>query len=120
MLSVCGYFDLIVGSSPGGGEVAETGYSGRDEGEGLVYFFFRREPGEGEADAGAGSGWGGGHGGEDVRGFGGAGLAGRAATDGEALEVEGDDEGFGFDVIEVEVGGVGDAGSSGSVDSALF
>ena len=43
-------------------------------------------------------------------GLGGAGLAGAAAGDGEALEVEGDDEGFGFYVVEVEVGGVGGAG----------
>ena len=47
-------------------------------------------------------------------------MAGGASADGEAFEVEGDDEGFGFDVVEVEVGGVGDAGSAGSVDAALF
>ena len=55
-----------------------------------------------------------------MRGFGGAGLAGGASADREALEIEGDDEGFGFEVIEVEVGGVGDAGSFGAVDAALF
>ena len=52
-------------------------------------------------------------------GFGGSGLAGAASADGEALEVEGDDEGFGFDVIEVDVGGVGDAGCSGAVDAGF-
>ena len=78
------------------------------------------EAGEGEADAGASACRGEAHGGEDVGGFGGAGLAGGASADGEALEVEGDDEGFGFDVIEVEVGGVGDAGGAFAVDAALF
>jgi len=40
----------------GGRQVAEVGYGGWDEGEGLVDFFLRRELGEREADAGAGSG----------------------------------------------------------------
>ena len=53
-------------------------------------------------------------------GFGGAGLAGGASADGEALEVEGDDEGFGFEVVEVEVAGVGDARCSGAVDAGFF
>ena len=105
---------------PGGGQVAEAGYGGGNEGEGVVDLFLGGEAGEREADAGAGSGRGEAHGGEDVRGFGGAGLAGRASGDREALEVEGDDQGFGFDVIEVEVGGVGDAGGSSSVDAAVF
>ena len=52
-------------------------------------------------------------------GFGGSGLAGAASADGDAFEVEGDDEGFGFEVIEVEAGGVADAGGAGSVDSGL-
>src|SRR5580704_13858417 len=69
---------------------------------------FVGEAGEREADAGSGASGGQAHGGEDVGGFGGAGLAGGASADGEALEVECDDEGFGFDVIEVEVGGIGD------------
>jgi hypothetical protein len=55
-----------------------------------------------------------------VRGFGGAGLAGGASADGEALEIEGDDEGFGLEVIEVEVAGVGDAGCFAAVDSGVF
>ena len=53
-------------------------------------------------------------------GFGGSGLAGAASADGEAFEVEGDDEGFGFEVIEVDVGGVADAGGAGSVDAGLL
>ena len=104
---------------PGGGELAEVGYGCGDEFEGVVYFFFGGEFGEGEADAGSGSGGGEAHGGEDVGGFGCAGLTGGASADGEALEVEGDDEGFGFEVIEVKVAGVGDAGGSGSVDAAV-
>ncbi len=59
------------------------------------------------------------HGGEDVGGFGGSGLAGAASADGDAFEVEGDDEGFGFEVIEIEAGGVADAGGVCSVDSGL-
>ena len=94
----------------GGGEFAEAGYGGGDDFEGFVDFFLGGEAGEGEADAGAGAGGGEAHGGEDVGGFGGAGLTGGASADGEALEVEGDDEGFGFEVVEVEVAGVGDAG----------
>ena len=52
-------------------------------------------------------------------GFGGAGLAGAASADGEALQVECDDEGFGFEVIEVDVGGVGDAGCACAVDACF-
>jgi crotonobetainyl-CoA:carnitine CoA-transferase CaiB-like acyl-CoA transferase len=47
-------------------------------------------------------------------------LAGGASADGEALEVERDDEGFGFEVIEVEVTGVGDPLRAGSVDAGVF
>ena len=46
-------------------------------------------------------------------------MAGAASADGKAFEVESDDEGFGFEVIEVEAGGVADAGGVGSVDSGL-
>ena len=56
---------------------------------------------------------------QDVGGLGGTGLAGAAAGDGEAVEVEGDDEGLGFDAVEVEVGGIGRAGGSGCVDSGV-
>ena len=109
-----GLFALI-----GGGQFAEAGYGGGDDLESFVDLFLGGEAGEGEADAGAGaSGWQA-HGGEDVGGFGCAGLAGGASTNGDALQVEGDDEGFGFEVIEVEVAGVGDAWCSGSVDSGL-
>jgi hypothetical protein len=103
----------------GGGEFAEAGYGGRDDFEGFVDLFGGGEAGEGEADAGSGSGGGETHGGEDVRGFGGAGLAGGASAGGDALEIEGDDEGFGFEVIEVEVAGVGDAGGVAAVDTGL-
>jgi len=104
---------------PGGGELAEVGYGCGDEFEGVVYFFFGGEFGEGEADAGSGSGGGEAHRGEDVGGFGGSRLAGAASADREALEVEGDDEGFGFNVVEVDVGGVGYARGSGTVDSGF-
>jgi hypothetical protein len=103
----------------GGGEFAEAGYGGGDNFESFIDLFCGGEAREGEADAGPGSGWGEAHGGEDVGGFGGAGLAGGASADGEALEVEGDDEGFGFEVIEVEIAGVGDAVCSSAVDSGL-
>jgi hypothetical protein len=103
----------------GWGEFAEAGYGGGNDFEGFVDFLLGGEAGEGEADAGAGAGGGQAHGGEDVGGFGCAGLAGGASAGGEALEVEGDDEGFGFEVIEVEVAGVGDAGGSAAVDAAL-
>jgi hypothetical protein len=115
---LCG--DQGGGFAPGWAEVAEASYGGGDQGEGVVDLFGGGEAGEGEADAGPGAGGGETHGGEDVGGFGGAGLAGGASADGEAFEVEGDDEGFGFDVVEVEAAGVGDAGCSGSVDAALF
>ena len=95
------------------------GYGRGDEFEGVVYFFFGGEFGEGEADAGSGSGGGEAHSGEDVGGFGGPGLAGAASADREALEVEGYDEGFGFNVIEVDVGRVGYAWGSGAVDASF-
>ena len=77
---------------------------------------------EAEAEAGAGAVFVEGHGHEHMAGLGGSGVAGRAAGDGDALEVEGDDEGFAFDVIEPEIGGVGDAGNGfagygGAVDA---
>ena len=103
----------------GGGEFAEAGYGGGNDFEGFVDLFFGGEAGEGEADAGSGAGGWKAHGGEDVGWFGGAGLAGGASADGEALEVEGDDEGFGFEVIEVEVAGIGDAWCAAAVDSGL-
>jgi len=109
-----GYSALI-----GGGEFAEAGYGGGDDFEGFVDLFLCGEAGEGESDAGSGAGGRETHCGEDVRGFGGAGLAGGASADGEALEVEGDDEGFGFEVIEVEVAGVGDAWCVAAVDAGL-
>ena len=55
-----------------------------------------------------------------MRRFGGAGLAGGAAADRETLEIECNDKCFGFDVVEVEVGGVADAWSSCAVDATLF
>jgi hypothetical protein len=112
--------DRLGFSAPiGGGELAEAGYGGGDDLEGFVDLFCGGEAGEGEADAGAGSGWGEAHGGEDVGGFGSAGLAGGASAGGDALEVESDDEGFGFEVIEIEIAGVGDAGGVAAVDAAL-
>jgi hypothetical protein len=71
----------------GGGEFAEAGHCGGDDFEGFVDFFLGGQAGEGEADAGAGARGRKAHGGEDVRGFGGAGLTGGASADGEALEV---------------------------------
>jgi len=48
------------------------------------------------------------------------GGASRSAGDREAFEVEGDDERFAFQVVEVQVGGVGNARLAGAVDAALF
>ena len=108
------------GFVPDGAEVAEPGYGGGNEGEGFVDLLGGGEAGEREADAGAGAGGREAHRGEDVGGFSGAGLAGRASADRESLEVEGDDESFGFDMVEVEAGGVGDSGGAFAVDSALL
>jgi hypothetical protein len=108
------------GAVPGWGEFAEAGYGGGDEFEGFVYFFLSGEAGEGEADARSGACGGEAHGGEDMGGFGCAGLTGGASANGEALEVEGDDQGFGFEVVEVDVAGVGDAGGACSVDAGVI
>ena len=69
----------------GGGEFAEAGHRGGDDFEGFVDLFLGGQAGEGEADAGSGASWGKAHGGEDVRGFGRAGLTGGASADGEPL-----------------------------------
>ena len=53
-------------------------------------------------------------------GFGCAGLAGGASADGDAFEIKGDDESFGFEVVEVEVAGVGDAWGCSAVDASFF
>ena len=47
-------------------------------------------------------------------------MAGGASAGRDALEVEGYDEGFGFEVVEVEIAGVGDAGGAAAVDSCFF
>ncbi len=49
-------------------------------------------------------------------GLGGAGLAGGAGAEGEAADVESDEEGFGVDAGEGEAGGVGQAGLGRAVD----
>jgi hypothetical protein len=59
-----------------GGEFAEAGDGGGDDFEGFVDLFGGGETGEGEADAGASACGCEAHGGEDVGGFGCAGLAG--------------------------------------------
>ena len=97
-------------------EGAEAGYGGGDEGEGSVDLVGGGEAGEGEAEAGAGMGGGEAHGEEDVGGLGGAGLAGGTEAGGDALHVKCDEEGFGVDSVEAEVGGVGRAVSGGAVD----
>jgi hypothetical protein len=112
--------DYLYDFAPCRTEVAEAGYGGGHEGESLVYFLFGGELGEGEADAGASASRRKTHCREHMRGFGCTGLAGRASTDGEALQVESDDECLGFDVIEVDICGVADAGSGTAVDAAFF
>ena len=82
---------LGFGATPRGGEFAQAGYGGRDDFEGFVYFFLSGQAGEGEANAGSGAGGCEAHGGEDVGGFGCAGLTGGASAYRDAFEVEGDD-----------------------------
>ena len=91
-------------------EGAQAGYGGGDDFEGTVDLFGGGEPGEAEAEAGAGFGGCEAHGQEHMGGLCGTGLAGGAEAGGDALYIEGDEEGFGVDAIEAEVGGVGDAG----------
>ena len=52
-------------------------------------------------------------------GFGGAGLAGCAEAGADALQVECDEEAFGVDAVDAEVGGIGHAGSVGGVDLSV-
>ena len=52
-------------------------------------------------------------------GFGGSGLARGAEAGGDALHVERDEEGFGVDAVEAEVGGVGGAVFGGPVDAGI-
>lgn len=59
-----------------GREFAETGYGGWDELEGFIDLFFGGEAGERETNACAGAGGWKTHCGEDVGGFGCAGLTG--------------------------------------------
>ena len=95
------------------------GYRGWDELEGFVDFGLGGEAGEREAYGGACAGGAEAHGGEDVRWCGGSGGAGAASADAKAFEVKCDDEGFGFEVVEVNAGGVGGAGCADAVDAAL-
>ncbi len=92
------------------------GYRGGDDLEGAVDLLVGGEAGEREAQAGAGFGWGEAHGNQDVRGLGGAGLAGRAEAGGDALEIERDEQGLSIDAVEADIGGVGGAVGGGAVD----
>jgi hypothetical protein len=98
---------------------AEAGYGGGDEGESAVDLCGGGEAGEGEAKARASFGGGEAHGEQDVRGLGGAGLAGGSEAGGDTLHVERDEEGFGVDAVEAEVGGVGGAVFGGPVDAGI-
>jgi hypothetical protein len=82
----------------------------------VVDLGFGGEAGEREAEAAASFCGGEAHGEQDVRGFGGAGLASCAEAGGDALHVERDEERFGVDACEAEVGGVGGAVRNGAVD----
>ncbi len=92
-------------------------YGGGNDGEGAVDFGLGDGFEEAEAEAAAGAGFIEAHGHEDVGWIGGAGGACGAARDGDVLEVEGYDEGLGINEVEPDVGGVGDAGGSSSVDA---
>ena len=98
----------------------QAGDGGGDDVECAVDLVGSGEAGEGEAQAGAGLGRGESHGEEDMRGLGGAGLAGRAEAGGDALHVERDEECLGVDAVEAQVGGVGRAvgglGSTRTID----
>src|SRR5215467_13372648 len=58
-------------------------------------------------------------GGEDVRGFDGAGRAGGAGGAGQPLQIEGDDESFSFDPGKSDVGRVGGARGAGRVGARM-
>ena len=103
----------------GGGEFAEVGYGGGDEFEGGGDFGFGGVAAEAEADASAGVGGGKADGGKDMRGFDGAGGAGGSGGAREALEIEGDDEGFAFEAWEKDVGGIGSARGVGGVEATI-
>ena len=59
------------------------------------------------------------HGGKDVGWLCGAGLAGAAGGDGDAGEIEGDEEGLGFEAREGDAGGVVDAFYTKAVDLVI-
>lgn len=98
----------------------QAGDGGGDDVECAVDLVGSGEAGEGEAQAGAGLGGGESHGEEDMRGLGGAGLAGRAEAGGDALHVERDEECLGVDAVDAQVGGVwravGGLGSTRTID----
>src|ERR1700683_3034974 len=95
-------------------ELTEAGYGGGDEFERSVDVRVGVLAGEREAQTGARAGERQPHGFEDVGGLGGTGGAGRPAGDGETLEVERDNQRFAFEVVEVEVGRVGDPRLAGA------
>jgi hypothetical protein len=95
------------------------GYGGWDDFEGGGDFGFGGVAAEAEADAGASFGSGETDGGENVRGFNGAGRAGGSGGAGYAFEIESDDEGFTFEAWEKDVGGVGCARNIGRIDVGI-
>ena len=114
-----GGMELSEGSGGDGREGAELPDGLRDDAQDVIDVGFSGGFEEAEAEAGAGAGFAESHGHEDVAGLGCAGVAGRTAADGGALQVEGDDEGLAFQLIEPEIGGVGDARNGDAIGLAV-
>ena len=103
----------------GGGELAELGDGGGDDLEGEVDVGLCGVAAEAKAQAGAGVFRGQADGGEDVRGFDGAGGAGGAGGTSKTLEVESDEERFAFNAGENEIRGVRSTPSAGRIDARM-
>src|SRR5438094_4423377 len=102
-----------------GGELAELGDGGGNDLQGKIDVGLRGLAAETEAQAGARFLGGQADGGEDVRGFHGAGRAGSPRGAGKTLQIERDKERFAFDAGKNEIGGVGRARSAGCVDARM-
>ena len=89
-----------------------------DDLQNVIHIGLGRGLEQAEAEAGAGAGLVEAHGHQHVAWLGGSGVAGRTAADGDAFQVERDHQRFAFQIVEPDVGGVGDAGI-GFVDSQV-
>ena len=97
-------------------ERTKAAYGCGDDFQSAVDLFGGGEAGERKTQAGVGFGRAESHGQQDVGGFGGSGLTGGAEAGGDALYVQCDEEGFGVDAFEADVGGIADARCQCCVD----